>query len=264
MPSWAAASIDAAALGVRAGRGTVTAQEILAGHPRVVARGRADRRAVGRDGDRRARPRRATSTPCSRCTPTWWASCAASGAWGASPPRCAWPPSPWATWAPRCAGPLPARRAELLEEADRLTAEAGAVWGADALPPSLPPEAPVRQLPASVGGVVAPAADGGGPGLARPGGRRARAGPVGGGRGRAPRGAPRRRAVRSSRSSRSTASPTRWPAPGSGWPRCSCPPGTAGPTTSSGRPARPPGSSAPRRCSPRSTPSCRGTPAVAR
>ena len=70
MPSGAAANIDAAAGQVLAARGVVGAAELIDDQPPVVDRGRSDRRAVRRGGTRRRSVATATSTRCSRCTPS--------------------------------------------------------------------------------------------------------------------------------------------------------------------------------------------------
>ena len=151
MPSWAAASIDAAAIGVRAGRGTVTAPEILAvtrawwpEDGRIAVQSAAMAIDVlGRTGDVDAMlALHADVVTFLR------------GLWGAGRVAAEVRLAALAVGHLGSAvrGTPAARRAELLEQADRLTAEAGDVWGADALPPSLPPEAPVRQLRATVAG----------------------------------------------------------------------------------------------------------------
>ncbi|HYN66059.1 MAG TPA: AAA family ATPase [Ornithinibacter sp.] len=156
MPSWAAASIDAAVLGVRAGRGTVSAEEILVGtrawwpeEGRIaVQAGAAAIDVLGRKGDLDAMlALHAEVVGFLR------------GLWGVGGVAAEVRFAALAVGhiASALRGVTPRRRAELLIEVDRLAVEAGAVWGADALPAALAADAPFRHLrPASGGGLLQP------------------------------------------------------------------------------------------------------------
>jgi DNA-binding CsgD family transcriptional regulator/tetratricopeptide (TPR) repeat protein len=138
MPSWAAASIDAAALGVPAGRGTVSAQEILAAtrpwwpeDGRIaVQSGAMAVDVLGRDGDVDAMVSLHAEVVAflrdlwgvGRVAAEVRLAALAIGHLGSA-----------------VRGAPPARRAELLGQVDRLAAEAAVVWGSRSvlLPPTV-------------------------------------------------------------------------------------------------------------------------------
>jgi DNA-binding CsgD family transcriptional regulator/tetratricopeptide (TPR) repeat protein len=152
MPSGAAASIDAAALGVLAGRGGCTADDLLAGtrpwwseEGRIaVQSGAAAVDVLGRDGDVDAMLA-LHGEVVGFLRGLWGAGCVAAevrlGALAVGHLGSA------------LRGAAPARRAELLDHVDRLSAQAAAVWGGGlALPPDA--ESPSWHVRASVGGAL--------------------------------------------------------------------------------------------------------------
>ncbi|HSO65853.1 MAG TPA: tetratricopeptide repeat protein, partial [Ornithinibacter sp.] len=151
MPSWAGASIDAAALGVRAGRGTASAHEMLSGtRPWWPEEGRIAVQSgamaidvLGRDGDVDAMM--ALHAQVVGFLRDLWGEGRV-----AAEVRLAGLAIGHLGTAAR--GASPARRAELLDQVDRLAAEAAAVWGGRPLAPT--PETPFWHVRAAVGGSV--------------------------------------------------------------------------------------------------------------
>ena len=152
MPSSAGASIDAAALGVLAGRGGVTADELLSGtrpwwseEGRIaVQSGATAIDVLGRDGDVDAML--ALHAEVVGFLRELWG----HGRVAAEVRLGALAVGHLGT---ALRGQPPARRAVLLDHVDRLSAEAAAVWGGgEVLPPTA--ETPFWQVRASVGGAL--------------------------------------------------------------------------------------------------------------